>query len=70
MILQMTLKSIAVHVIVRRDSGREFQMVSPETERSLPELSPGSRHEHIITTTTVIIVIIILLLTIEAGHSS
>jgi len=32
----MTLEShVAVHVIVRRDSGREFQIVGPETQNAL-----------------------------------
>jgi len=36
---------VAVHVIDRRDSRREFQIVGPETQNALsPNLSPGSRY--------------------------
>ena len=33
-VLRWRLK-VAVHVIVRRDSGREFQIVGPETQNAL-----------------------------------
>jgi len=38
MSFQMTLESsssLGLHVILRRDSGREFQMVGPETQNAL-----------------------------------